>query len=149
MSECKGHNSSWSNFCYVGDNTDVLMLNSALSVATGYDLAYKCAELLVSGDLNRRLALLTISQLSSPLLAKSRRGLSDLMADVQRESPWPSISRVKGTTGTQASFLSLFDGRDEILDKLVTADGDELFVDHLWSNLFKKVDADILNSLHL
>uniref|UniRef100_A0A1I8GNN5 Adenylosuccinate lyase n=2 Tax=Macrostomum lignano TaxID=282301 RepID=A0A1I8GNN5_9PLAT len=115
---------------YVGDNTDLICLRDALDILLPR-LAAAIAALSRFAGQHRSLACLGFTHLQpAQLTTVGKRAclwLADLLADLRNLSRCRADLRfrgVKGTTGTQASFLQLFDGdhdRVERLDKLVTA----------------------------
>jgi len=115
--------------CYVGDNTDLLILRDALDV-----LLPKLANVIdaLAGFARTHAALPTLgfthfqpAQLTT-VGKRTCLWIQDLLADLERLQQVRNGLRfrgVKGTTGTQASFLSLFDGdhaKVEALDAAVT-----------------------------
>jgi adenylosuccinate lyase len=110
--------------CFVGDNTDLLVL------AEGLDLLLpKLANVIDAlADFAREHAALptlgfTHYQPAQPTTVGKRASLwiQDLLMDLERLSEVRRGLRfrgVKGTTGTQASFLALFDGDSDKVDAL-------------------------------
>ena len=115
--------------CFVGDNTDLLILRDALDL-----LLPKLANVIdaLSGFARTHADLPTLGfthYQPAQLTTVGKRTclwIQDLLADLQRLQQVRDGLRfrgVKGTTGTQASFLSLFDGdhaKVEALDAAVT-----------------------------
>lgn len=110
--------------CYVGDNTDVLLQREALEIIRGKLVAV--AEALYAFAMQHK-ALPTLGfthfQPAQPTTVGKRATLwlHDVMDDL-RETEYV-LSRLeplgsKGTTGTQASFLELFDGDYEKVRQL-------------------------------
>ncbi len=109
---------------YVGDNTDIIVMHSALilirkKVINCIDrlasFAYKYRELPTLGFTHFQPAQLTTVGKRATLW------LMDLLLDLEDINYTISkimLRGVKGTTGTQASFLSLFDGDHEKVKKL-------------------------------
>ncbi len=114
--------------CYVGDNTDIIIMFEALKLIrkkvievirklSGFALKYK--DLPTLG--------FTHFQPAQPVTVGKRACLwiQDLLIDLEDLDHLLSGFRLlgsKGTTGTQASFLELFDGdhqKVEMLDKLI------------------------------
>jgi len=143
--------------CYVGDNTDLLIL------AEGLDLLLpKLANVIDAlADFAREHAALptlgfTHYQPAQPTTVGKRTCLwiQDLLMDLERLSDVRSSLRfrgVKGTTGTQASFLALFDGdgdKVDILDQQVSlAFGFDSSYGVTGQTYPRKVDHNILSAL--
>ena len=114
--------------CFVTDNADALVLREALQ-RTEVSLANACAALADFAEAHADVPCLAYThfQPAQPTTVGKRAclWLQDLLADL--EAVRAAIKRVpfrgsKGTTGTQASFLGLFDGdaeKCEELDRLV------------------------------
>ncbi len=110
--------------CYVGDNTDVIVMTEALKlvrdklvgvirVLSKFALEYKDLPTLA----------FTHFQPAQPTTVGKRATLwiQDLMMDLEDVNYQLSKAKLlgsKGTTGTQASFLELFDGDHEKVKKL-------------------------------
>ncbi|MEC7986676.1 MAG: adenylosuccinate lyase [Myxococcota bacterium] len=110
--------------CFVGDNTDILVLRQALDL-----LLPKLAAVIQSlARFAKRWAALPTLGFThyqpAQLTTVGKRAclwLSDLIVDLRTLTRLRNDLRfrgVKGTTGTQASFLSLFDGDEEKVLKL-------------------------------
>lgn len=117
--------------CYVGDNTDVIILREASEL-----VLKKCAQVL------RNLAAFAEKYKDMPCLAYTHLQPAQLTTVGKRATLWMNelcedvenlefqLSRLKllgskGTTGTQASFMELFDGDEEKvkrLEALIAAD---------------------------
>ena len=105
--------------CYVGDNTDLHQIREALLIikrklvkvlATLKDFAKKYRDMPTLGFTHYQPAQLTTVGKRSTLW------MQDLLLDLERigsEIENLPMRGVKGTTGTQASFLELFDGDHE------------------------------------
>ena len=143
--------------CFVGDNTDILVLKQALEL-----LLPKLASLI------QALSLFAEEWKSQPTLGfthyqpaqlttvgkRTCLWIADLLSDLRNLERCLSDLRfrgVKGTTGTQASFLALFHGdgeKVEALDERVTElmgmDSRLIICGQTYS---RKVDSDILNAL--
>ncbi|XP_056379986.1 adenylosuccinate lyase [Hyla sarda] len=115
--------------CYVGDNTDLILLRDGFDlllpklarvISRLADFAEKYADLPTLGFTHYQPAQLTTVGKRACLW------LQDLCMDLhnlERARNELRFRGVKGTTGTQASFLQLFDGNHdkvEELDRLVT-----------------------------
>ena len=110
--------------CYVGDNTDIILMSEALEIVRK-KLIYVIAELAIFGDEHKNLPSLAFThfQPAQPTTVGKRATLwmQEFMMDLEDlEYVKGSLKLLgsKGTTGTQASFLELFDGDQETLDKI-------------------------------
>lgn len=114
--------------CYVGDNTDVIVMTEALKLIRK-KLVNVIAELAKFADENKSLPTLAFThfQPAQPTTVGKRASLwlQDLLMDledVEYQLEHAKLLGCKGTTGTQASFLELFDGDHEkcrALDKKI------------------------------
>ena len=102
--------------CYVGDNTDVIVMNEAMKLIRK-KLVNVIAELAKFADQYKDLPTLAFThfQPAQPTTVGKRASLwlQDLvmdLEDVQHQIDGAKLLGCKGTTGTQASFLELFDG---------------------------------------
>ena len=102
--------------CYVGDNTDVIVMNEAMKLIRK-KLVNVIAELAGFADQYKDLPTLAFThfQPAQPTTVGKRAALwlQDLvmdLEDVQYQIDNAKLLGCKGTTGTQASFLELFDG---------------------------------------
>ena len=143
--------------CYVGDNTDLLVLSEALDL-----LLPKLANVIeaLSEFALTHAALPTLGfthyQPAQPTTVGKRTCLwiQDLLMDLERLSDVRTSLRfrgVKGTTGTQASFLALFDGdgdKVDILDQQVSlAFGFDSSYGVTGQTYPRKVDHNVLSTL--
>jgi adenylosuccinate lyase len=110
--------------CYVGDNTDLILLREALELILG-KLVNVLAKLCEFADKWKDLPTLgyTHYQPAQVVTVGKRACLwaQEILMDVLEVEHVLSGLRcrgVKGTTGTQASFLELFDGDEEKVRKL-------------------------------
>ncbi len=110
--------------CYVGDNTDIIIMNEALSLVHR-KLVSVIAELASFAEKYKDLPTLAFThfQPAQPTTVGKRATLwlNEFMLDLEDlEYVQGSLKLLgsKGTTGTQASFLELFDGDNEIIDKI-------------------------------
>ncbi len=143
--------------CYVGDNTDVIILREAMKLVKG--------KLLRVMD---HLAGFAIEHKAQPCLGYTHLQPAQLTTVGKRASLWlnelymdfeeleyriGSLKMLgsKGTTGTQASFLELFDGDHEKvkqLDRLIAEDfGFQETVPVSGQTYSRKVDAAVLATL--
>ena len=105
--------------CYVGDNTDVIVMTEAMKLIRK-KLVNVIAELAKFADEYKSLPTLAFThfQPAQPTTVGKRASLwlQDLvmdLEDVQHQLDNAKLLGCKGTTGTQASFLELFDGDHE------------------------------------
>lgn len=110
--------------CYVGDNTDMLILRDALKLVQG-KLVTALRELYAFAQAHKAQPTLAFThfQPAQPTTVGKRATLwmQDLMMDLDEiQSALDSLEPLgcKGTTGTQASFLELFDGDFEKVKRL-------------------------------
>ena len=143
--------------CYVGDNTDLIIMRNALlmlkkklinviSAISKFAIKYKSLPTL--GFTHLQPAQLTTVGKRATLW------LQDLLIDLENlDFVIKNIKfrGVKGTTGTQASFMELFDGNEQLvkqLDKDVTiAMGFKKSYMVTGQTYSRKVDSIILNTL--
>ncbi|SHJ76801.1 adenylosuccinate lyase [Hespellia stercorisuis] len=110
--------------CYVGDNTDMIVMAEALKLVEK-KLVNVIDELAKFADTNKALPTLAFThfQPAQPTTVGKRATLwmQEFMLDLEDlEYVLGSLKLLgsKGTTGTQASFLELFDGDQETIDKI-------------------------------
>ena len=110
--------------CYVGDNTDIIIMNEALKLVHK-KLISVIAELANFADKykNQPTLAFTHFQPAQPTTVGKRATLwlNEFMLDLEDLEYVQSTLKLlgsKGTTGTQASFLELFNGDNEIIDKI-------------------------------
>ena len=110
--------------CYVGDNTDVIIMREALLLVRK-KLVNVIAELARFADENKELPTLAFThfQPAQPTTVGKRATLwlNEFMIDLEDLDYVISTLKLlgsKGTTGTQASFLELFAGDNETIDKI-------------------------------
>ena len=143
--------------CYVGDNTDVIIMTEALRIV---EKKLVSTIRLLSEFADKYKALPTLAythfQPAQPTTVGKRATLwiQDLLMDledVQYVLGSMKLLGCKGTTGTQASFLELFDGDHEKCKKL-----DKLIAEKMgYSDCFavsgqtysRKLDSRVLNVL--
>ena len=108
--------------CYVGDNTDIILMSEALEIVRK-KLINVIAELAKFADEHKNLPTLAFThfQPAQPTTVGKRATLwmQEFMMDLEDlEYVKGSLKLLgsKGTTGTQASFLELFDGDQETID---------------------------------
>lgn len=110
--------------CYVGDNTDIILMNEALALVRR-KLINVIAELADFAEKYKALPTLAFThyQPAQPTTVGKRATLwlQDFMMDLEDLDYVKGSLKLlgsKGTTGTQASFLELFDGDMEKVKKL-------------------------------
>ena len=110
--------------CYVGDNTDIIVMTEALKLVQK-KLVNVIAELSKFADKYKDQPTLAFThfQPAQPTTVGKRATLwtQELMMDLEDlEYVLGTIKLLgsKGTTGTQASFLELFEGDQETIDKI-------------------------------
>lgn len=110
--------------CYVGDNTDIIIMTEALKLVRKKlvnviaELAHFASEYKAQPTL-----AFTHFQPAQPTTVGKRATLwlNEFMLDLEDLEYVLSTMKLlgsKGTTGTQASFLELFDGDQETIDKI-------------------------------
>jgi adenylosuccinate lyase len=143
--------------CYVTDNTDLILMREALQMVAGR-LAAVIGALADFAKQYRDLPTLSFTHLqpAQPTTVGRRACLwaYDLVLDLEEVEHRIASLRarsVKGTTGTQASFLELFDGdHDKVrqLEKLVAKkigfDSTYAITGQTYS---RKIDAQVLDTL--
>ena len=110
--------------CYVGDNTDIIVMTEALKLVRKR-LLNVISELAKFADANKNLPTLAFThfQPAQPTTVGKRATLwmQEFLMDLEDLDYVLSTMKLlgsKGTTGTQASFLELFDGDQETIDKI-------------------------------
>ena len=110
--------------CYVGDNTDIIVMTEALKLVKK-KLVNVIAELAKFAKKYKDLPTLAFThfQPAQPTTVGKRATLwmQEFMLDLEDLNYVLSTIKLlgsKGTTGTQASFLELFDGDQETIDKI-------------------------------
>lgn len=143
--------------CFVGDNTDLICLRDGFDILLP-KLARCISRLSKFADEYRSLATLGFTHLQpAQLVTVGKRAtlwLQDLLMDLrnmERAREDLRFRGCKGTTGTQASFVQLFNGDEEKvvqLDQLVTKlSGFEKSYLVCGQTYSRKVDADCLSAL--
>ena len=143
--------------CYVGDNTDIIVMTEALRLVRK-KLINVIAELAKFADQYKALPTLAFThfQPAQPTTVGKRASLwlqefcMDL-EDLDYVLGTMKLLGSKGTTGTQASFLELFDGDQEKIDKIdpMIAEkmGFEKCVPVSGQTYSRKTDTRVLNVL--
>ena len=108
--------------CYVGDNTDIILMSEALKLVKK-KLVNVIAGLASSPEETQTKLAVTHFQPAQPTTVGKRAALwmQEFVMDLEDlDYVLGSLKLLgsKGTTGTQASFLELFDGDQETIDKI-------------------------------
>ncbi|MDO4622850.1 MAG: adenylosuccinate lyase [Eubacteriales bacterium] len=110
--------------CYVGDNTDIITMNEALKLVQK-KLVNVIAELAKFADEQKAQPTLAFTHFQpaqpTTLGKRATLWLNEFMMDLEDLEYVQSTLKLlgcKGTTGTQASFLELFEGDQEKCDRL-------------------------------
>jgi adenylosuccinate lyase len=110
--------------CYVGDNTDIIIMREALALVHK-KLVSVIAELAAFAEKYKDLPTLAFThfQPAQPTTVGKRATLwlNEFMLDLEDLEYVQGTLKLlgsKGTTGTQASFLELFNGDNETIDKI-------------------------------
>ena len=143
--------------CYVGDNTDIIIMNDALKlikqkvlsvIALLSDFAFEYKAMPALGYTHLQPAQLTTVGKRATLW------INELLMDLEELDFRLSSLKLlgsKGTTGTQASFLALFDGdhsKVEKLEMMIAAEmGFDAVVPVSGQTYSRKVDANMLSTL--
>ena len=143
--------------CYVGDNTDIIVMTEALKLVRK-KLLNVIAELAKFADANKNLPTLAFThfQPAQPTTVGKRATLwmQEFMMDLE-DLDYVLITMKllgsKGTTGTQASFLELFDGDQETIDKIDPMIAEKMGFKACYpvsgQTYSRKVDTRVLNIL--
>lgn len=143
--------------CYVGDNTDIIIMREAL-LAVRKKLLNVMAELAKFADEYKNLPTLAFThfQPAQPTTVGKRATLwlQELYLDYEDLEHVIETMKMlgsKGTTGTQASFLELFDGDHERCRKADQMIAEKMGFDSCYpvsgQTYSRKVDTRILNVL--
>ena len=143
--------------CYVGDNTDIIIMDKALRlvhkklvsvISLLSDFAMKYKDMPTLGFTHFQAAQLTTVGKRATLW------INELLMDLEEVQHILSKSRLlgsKGTTGTQASFLELFSGDHEKvkkLDKMIAEKmGYKDVIPVSGQTYSRKLDSQVLNVL--
>ena len=143
--------------CYVGDNTDLIVMRNALGLVrkklinviallSGFAVEYKAMPTLAYTHLQPA-QLTTVGK-------RACLWMSELMMDLEETERRITVIKFlgsKGTTGTQASFVELFDGDDEKIKNVERRIAEEMgFAESVLvsgQTYSRKVDAQVLNVL--
>ncbi len=143
--------------CYVGDNTDIIVMTDALKLVK-QKLVNVIAELAKFADTYKNLPTLAFThfQPAQPTTVGKRATLwaQEFCLDLEDLDYVLSTMKLlgsKGTTGTQASFLELFDGDQETIDKIDPMIAKKMGFDKCYpvsgQTYSRKVDTRVCNIL--
>ena len=140
--------------CYVGDNTDIIVMTEALKLVRR-KLVNVIAELAKFADAHKALPTLAFThfQPAQPTTVGKRATLwmQEFLLDLEDLEFVLSTMKLLGTTGTQASFLELFDGDQETIDKIDPMIAEKMGFKECYpvsgQTYSRKVDTRVLNVL--
>ncbi|MCI7813426.1 MAG: adenylosuccinate lyase [Robinsoniella sp.] len=143
--------------CYVGDNTDIIVMTEALKLVQK-KLINVIAEMAKFADEHKELPTLAFThfQPAQPTTVGKRAKLwmQEIMLDLEDLNYVLSTMKLlgsKGTTGTQASFLELFDGDQEKIDKIDPMIAEKMGFKECYpvsgQTYSRKVDTRVINVL--
>jgi adenylosuccinate lyase len=143
--------------CYVGDNTDIIIMRDAMQVVRR-KLINVIAQLSGFAEKYKAMPCLAYTHLQPAQLTtvgkRATLWINELLMDLEElEFRIKSLKLLgsKGTTGTQASFVELFDGDNDKVKKLEQMIAKEMGFDGVvpvsGQTYSRKVDAQILSTL--
>ena len=143
--------------CYVGDNTDIIVMNEALKLVKK-KLVSVIDELAKFADKYKDLPTLAFThfQPAQPTTVGKRATLwtQEFLMDLEDLEYVQSTLKLlgsKGTTGTQASFQELFNGDQETIDKIDPMIAKKMGFEHCYAvsgqTYSRKVDTRVCNVL--
>ena len=143
--------------CYVGDNTDIIIMNEALKLVHK-KLVSVIAELSNFAEKYKDQPTLAFTHFQpvQPTTVGKRATLwtQEFLMDLEDLEYVQSTLKLlgsKGTTGTQASFLELFDGDQETIDKIDPMIAEKMGFKSCYpvsgQTYSRKVDTRVLNVL--
>ena len=143
--------------CYVGDNTDIIVMTEALKLVRK-KLVNVIAELAKFAREHKEQPTLAFThfQPAQPTTVGKRATLwmQEFLLDLEDLEYVLSTMKLlgsKGTTGTQASFLELFDGDQETIDKIDPMIAQKMGFQECYpvsgQTYSRKVDTRVLNVL--
>ncbi|MGN8630213.1 adenylosuccinate lyase [Blautia sp. HCP3S3_G3] len=143
--------------CYVGDNTDIIVMTEALKLVRK-KLVNVIAELSKFADKYKAQPTLAFThfQPAQPTTVGKRATLwtQEFLLDLEDLEYVLGTMKLlgsKGTTGTQASFLELFDGDQETIDKIDPMIAEKMGFKECYpvsgQTYSRKVDTRVLNVL--
>ena len=143
--------------CYVGDNTDIIVMSEALKLVQK-KLVNVIAELSKFADKYKEQPTLAFThfQPAQPTTVGKRATLwtQEFLMDLEDLEYVMNTLKLlgsKGTTGTQASFLELFEGDQETIDKIDPMIAEKMGFKNCYpvsgQTYSRKVDTRVLNIL--
>ena len=141
--------------CYVGDNTDIIIMRDALDLLHR-KLVNVIAKLAQFAEEYKDLPTLAFThfQPAQPTTVGKRATLwmNEFMIDLEDLEYVRSTLKLlgsKGTTGTQASFLELFDGDNETVDRIDPMIAQKMGFDSCYpvsgQTYSRKIDTRVMN----
>lgn len=143
--------------CYVGDNTDIIVMRDAMRIVHR-KLVNVIANLAAFAEKYKSMPCLAYTHLQpAQLTTVGKRAtlwanelLMDL-EDLEYRMKGLKLLGQKGTTGTQASFVELFHGDDEKIDRLEKLIAEEMGFESCvpvsGQTYSRKIDTQVLNVL--
>ena len=143
--------------CYVGDNTDIIVMTEALKLVRKklVNVIAELSKFAAQYKDQPTLAFTHFQQAQSTTVGKratlwTQEFLMDL-EDLEYVLSTMKLLGSKGTTGTQASFLELFDGDQETIDKIDPMIAEKMGFKACYpvsgQTYSRKVDTRVLNIL--
>lgn len=143
--------------CYVGDNTDVIVMRDALAIVKR-KLVNVIANLSAFADKYKNMPCLAYTHLQPAQLTtvgkRATLWAQDLLMDLEEiEYRIKSLKLLgqKGTTGTQASFVELFGGDSEKINKLEQLIAEEMGFEKCFAvsgqTYSRKLDYQVVSAL--
>ena len=143
--------------CYVGDNTDVILMKEGLELVRS-KLVQVIAKLSKFADEYKALPTLGFTHFqAAQLVTVGKRAtlwMNELLMDLEEVEYRISTLKLlgsKGTTGTQASFLELFEGDHEkvklLEEKIAKEMGFTAFVPVSGQTYSRKMDYNVVSTL--
>lgn len=143
--------------CYVGDNTDVILMREGLELVRR-KLVRVIAKLAKFADENKALPTLGFTHFqAAQLVTVGKRAtlwMNELLMDLEEVEYRISTLKLlgsKGTTGTQASFLELFEGDHEKVKELEAKIAKEMGFDAVvpvsGQTYSRKMDYNVVSTL--
>ena len=143
--------------CYVGDNTDVIIMRDAMKIVRR-KLINVIAQLAEFADSYKDMPALAYTHLQPAQLTtvgkRATLWINELLMDLEElEFRMSGLKLLgsKGTTGTQASFMELFDGDESKIKKLEQMIAEEMGFEAVvpvsGQTYSRKVDSQILATL--
>ena len=143
--------------CYVGDNTDIIVMSEALEIVRKklINVIAELAKFANNYKIQPTLAFTHFKQAQPTTVGKrATLWMQEFLMDLQDLEYVKSTLKLlgsKGTTGTQASFLELFDGDQEKIDQIDPMIAKKLGFEACYpvsgQTYSRKVDTRVLNVL--